>query len=1205
MHDFGPRFFSRLARKQSALTLLAGALLLCGRTASAQQSFGSISGVVQDSQGAVIPGATVALTNTAQGVLVREVTTSEEGTFVITPLPPAIYSLAVELSGFKKYVKNEIKLFAQDRIGLPPIVLEIGSSGEAITVEASVAQLQTVSAERSGVLTGSQMVDLASNTRNFSDLLKTVAGFNADTNNANGLRTDQNSIAVDGTSVMDVGNNSAGGWRMNSDIIAEFKVLTNGQQAEFGRASGANITVVTKSGGKEFHGVGYEFYRNEWMNANTFTNNYLGLARPRNRNSTFGFNLGGPVYIPGKLNRSKEKLFFFTNWEFQRPRLFDPLVRLTVPTLDERKGDFSKSASNGRPVNIRDPLTNAPFPGNQIPQNRWNQYGLQLLNVFPAPNVLGDPGYNYQYQFSGSDRRNDETIRIDYNISDRFKFFFRWLHNRRDLLQSGGLNTNNTVGIGAFHAAQGAISGAGNLTIIITPTLTNDFNYGNTRNWLPNEPDPKSGYLRANANVNLPLLFADADKLARLLPNPSFGSEVPNAPTIFISGMPYDNENPTQNITENIAKVFPTHTLKAGIFIETSTKRQTATIVNNGRLNFSTDSANPGDTGWDFSNMLLGNYQAFDQSNTYRKGLYAYQSYEWYVQDNWKVRRNMTLDYGMRFSLLKPWYEKQDQISSFVPAAFDPKQQVALYRPTLVNGARLAFNPLTGQTAPAALIGAIVPGSGNISNGTITPADAGRFGLTNGLIQDRGVHYGPRFGLAWTPAGPAGKTVVRMGGGIFYERIQGNMIFNQINFPPGLLTPKIYYGNLSDISKSSGTLFPLAAAGLSPEGKLPTVYNFNVTVQRQLPGNLLLDVGYVGTQTRHGLARVPFNEPGFGAAWLPQNQDPTRSVTASTVLGDNALPVDLYRPYPGYVGVGVAVGQSGLGAGGFLSTYGSSANYNALQVSVNRRMSRSLMFGLAYTWSKAMGTDTDYQYVANPLNHRKADYGLMTYDRTQNFVFNYIYNLPAVSKKLAAFNNPATRILLDNWQLTGITSFMSGAPIAVGSTAGNQASAIGSYAVQGVSGATLNRRITGNEGWSPRPVLSCNPNLSKDGRSLYAAIDTSCFHPASVGSTGMDSVIRPIRGPGINNWDMSIFKNVPVKGEGTYFQLRFEFYNIWNHAQWSFLNVTPTFDAAGNLTNRAGTAGGGRYGFGALNTVRTAAGAGGPRQIQLGAKFYF
>ena len=1177
-------------------------LLVAGLPVSGQQSFGSIAGEVLDGQGAVVPNAAVSLINQDQGAIVRSVLTSANGTFSITPLPPATYSLTVEFQGFKKYVKQDIKLFAQDRIGLPPISLELGSVGETLTVEASTVQLQTVSAERSGVLTGSQVVEIASNTRNFADLLRTVPGFNADTNNVNGLRTDQNAIAVDGTSVMDVGNNSAGGWRMDSDIIAEFKVLTNGQQAEFGRASGANITVVTKGGGRSFHGVGYEFYRNEWLNANTWNNNYSGLARPRNRNSTFGFNVGGPIFIPNKFNSKKEKLFFFTNWEFQRPRVFDPLARLTVPTVAERAGDFSKSQSNGRALTIMDPSAKAPFPANQIPKDRWNTYGLQLMNVFPAPNRLGvDPGYNYEYQFSGTDKRDDRTFRVDYNISDRFKFFFRLLQNSRDLLQSAGLNTNNTIGIGAFHAASGAISGAGNLTIIITPTLTNDFNYGNTRNFLPNEPDPASGYLRSNAGVTLPLLYPDADKLANLIPNMSFGSLVQNPPTIFIAGMPYDNENPTQNITDNVSKVFSKHTLKAGLYFETSTKRQTATIVNNGRINFGTDSANTGDTGWDFSNMLLGNYSQFDQSNTYRKGLYYYQSYEWYVQDNWKVRPNLSIDVGMRFSILHPWYDKLDQISSFVPSRWDPSKRVSLYQPTLAGGQRLALNPLTGQTTTAALIGAIVPNSGDPFNGIITPANSGALG--RGLIEDRGVHYGPRFGVAWLPGGASGKTVVRAGGGVFYERIQGNMIFNQINFPPGLLTPKIYYGNLNDIAKSSGTLFPLSAAGLSAEGKLPTVYNYNLSVQRELPGKVLLDAGYVGTLTRHGLARAPFNEPAFGAAWLPQNQDPTKATTAATVRGDNAMPIDFLRPFTGLVGSGTAVGQSGLGAGGFIATYGSSANYNALQISANRRLSNVFSFGLAYTWSKALGTDTDYQFVGNPLDHRKADYGLLTFDRTQNLVVNYIYNVPALTKKFGALNHPVARILTDNWQLTGLTSFNSGAPITIGGTG---LAAVGTYNVQNVGGATLNRRVTGNEGWSPRVTLTCNPNLSKGDRTLEAFINTSCMGPAAVGSTGMDSAIRPLRGPGLENWDASIFKKIPL-GETRYFQLRLEFYNILNHTQWATINTAPTFDASGKITNLPASlgGGGGRFGFGALNTARTLAGAGGPRQIQLGVKFYF
>ncbi len=201
----------KLTVARNRIFVFGVALLLTSTFLCAQQSTGSLTGIIEDSQGAIIPGAMITLINEQQGSVARTATANEDGRFVFTPLQPATYTLVVEMPGFKKYQKQGITLYAQDRIGLPPIVLEIGSAGEAVTVEASVAQLQTISAERSGVLTGSQMVDLASNTRNFSDLLKTVAGFNADTQNANGLRTDQNAIAVDGTSVMDVGNNSAGG----------------------------------------------------------------------------------------------------------------------------------------------------------------------------------------------------------------------------------------------------------------------------------------------------------------------------------------------------------------------------------------------------------------------------------------------------------------------------------------------------------------------------------------------------------------------------------------------------------------------------------------------------------------------------------------------------------------------------------------------------------------------------------------------------------------------------------------------------------------------------------------------------------------------------------------------------------------------------------------------------------------------------------
>jgi hypothetical protein len=1185
---------------------------------AAQNSSGSISGVVQDAQGALVPNAKVTLINQAQGAVVRDMDTSGEGTFFFTPVIPGTYTVTVEAQGFKKYSKSDIVLDAQARVGLPPIALEVGAIGDTISVEAGAVQLQTVSAERSGVLTEKQMNDLGSSTRAYTDLLGTVPGFNADTQNANGLRSDQNAIAVDGTLVEDVGNNSAGGWRLNPDIIAEFKVLTNGQQAEFGRASGSNITLVTKGGTQEFHGVGYEFYRNEWLNANTFTNNYNGAARTRNRNSTFGFNLGGPVYIPHKFNSSKQKLFFFANFEFQRPRNFDPLVSLTVPTALERTGDFSQTKSNNIPVTVNDPSNNkAPFPGNVVPQARWNQYGLQLMNTFPLPNKLGvDPTYNYQYAYQGTDSRHDRTIRTDWNINDHFKFFFRLLQNAENLVQSGGLNVNNTTGVGSFQSLRGTISGAGNLTIIITPTLTNEFDYGNSRNWLPNVPYTGSGYLRSKTGVNLPLLYPNADSLENLIPNMSFGAEVTDAPTVYIAGMPYRNENPTQNITDNLAKSWATHTLKAGIYLESSTKHQTATEVNNGQISFATDSSNPGDTNWDYSNMLLGNYQTFAQSNQYLEGNYYYQSYEFYVQDNWKVRSNLTLDYGMRFSYLPPWYELNNNISSFVESDFNRAQAVTLYQPTCLNGApapctgtnRGAVNPLTGVTGPAALIGAVVPNSGNLYNGIITPATStdGR-----GLIKKAPLLYGPRFGLAWTPLGAGKNLVVRMGGGVFYERLQGNMIFNQINYPPELLTPKLYYGNLSNIASAASQFFPLNAAGLSPDGKIPTVYNFNASIQRELPGHVMLDVGYVGMLNRHELARLPFNEPAFGSAFLAKNQDPTKCPVLATcnLNGSNVLPVDLLRPFPGYSGVGAAVGQSGLGGGGFIATYGSNANYNALQVSINRRAGKSMTIGGSYSWSKVLGTDSDYSFVGNYLNHRKADYAPLTFDRTQNLVVNYLYNVPNGAPRGSFLDNAFARGVLNNWQLTGITSFASGEPVPVG---GSSVISLGSYNVQNVGSTTLNAEITGNPDWAARPVITCNPNKSHGSGTLYAFINTSCFSPAGVGSTGMDSSLRPFRGPGVNNWNVSLYKKFPVgKSEQRYLQLRAETYNTWNHTQWggtvasnyeaAGFNDSPTFNAAGQITNlpTALGGGGGRFGFGALNANRPA------RTMQLGVKFYF
>src|SRR5258708_3804893 len=342
---------------------LALCFMLAALPVAAQITAGSILGTVQDPQGAVIPGAKITLTNAAQGAAsAREVTSSGEGTFLFTPVLPGTYALTIETSGFKKYTQSGIVLNVNDRLGLPPISLEVGSTGESVSVEASAIQLETVTSERSGVVTGRQMVDLGLNGRNFTGLLRTVPGATADgsgtTNDINGQRNIQNNYTVDGQSVTDIGTNAQNAYRVNVDAIAEFKVSTNSQGAEFGRNSGAQIQVVIRSGSRDFHGDGYWFKRGEWMNANTFTNNYQGIPTQAYRFMTAGYAGGGPIFIPGKFNRNRDRLFGFMSHEWNRSFQPNALRQITLPTMAERGGDFSntKDAAGGNQTNF-DPLT--------------------------------------------------------------------------------------------------------------------------------------------------------------------------------------------------------------------------------------------------------------------------------------------------------------------------------------------------------------------------------------------------------------------------------------------------------------------------------------------------------------------------------------------------------------------------------------------------------------------------------------------------------------------------------------------------------------------------------------------------------------------------------------------------------------------------------------------------------------------------------
>ena len=541
-------------------TIGAVAFVFASAALHAQNVAGSVSGVVKDAQGAVVPGAKVTLTNEEQGAAsARVVNSTPEGTFVFSPVLAGRYTVAVEMMGFKKYTQSGITLDVSDRLGLQPIVLEVGATGESVTVTADAVQLQTLNAERSGVVTSSQVVDIALNGRNYTSLLKTIPGVPGDAGagdaSVNGGRTMTNNFTLDGQNVTDIGVNEQFAYRISMDAIQEFKVSTNAQTAEFGRTDGAQIQVITKSGTKDFHGDGYWFKRGEFMNANTFTNNISGIPLQVYRYMDAGWTLGGPIYIPRVFNRSKDKLFGFISQEWNHNIIPGALHQITVPTAAQRTGDFSNTRDAGGVLQtIYDPLTRSsanpqgtPFQGNMVPSTRFSPYGPSILNWLPLPNTFGQPSYNYQSQVPSSQPSYDQIYRVDYNLSDKWRIFVRGLDSKQTQdVPYGRADTSNNLGLTPFYAPTYGWSVTTNVATIISPTFTNEFQFGYTVNGIPgNAPPAGSPYYRNVSNINVPLLYPAAN-ISGVIPNFNFSGTPTVSGTAMTSfaGTPYAQPEP-------------------------------------------------------------------------------------------------------------------------------------------------------------------------------------------------------------------------------------------------------------------------------------------------------------------------------------------------------------------------------------------------------------------------------------------------------------------------------------------------------------------------------------------------------------------------------------------------------------------------------------------------------------------------------------
>ena len=1115
------------------------------------QTTGSMAGRVVDQQGAVIANAAVTATDKTKNVTVNA-TTNDSGDFGFSSLQPGNYTILVEAAGFKKLERTNVPLDVNDKLALGDLVLQVGAVTDSIEISGQAALLQAESVERSATIVSKQIENIEVNGRNPLDLAKLIPGVVSTANFSvggvgglsnlfiNGNRGTENQLTINGVSDIDTGANGSQNVTVSLDSMAEFKILTGTYQAEYGRNAGGQVSLVTKSGTSSFHGSGYWYHRHDDLNANTFINNARGLPRNLFRFNDPGYTIGGPVYIPKLLRRTKDKLFFFFSEEFQEQLQPNAAQNKTVPTALERKGDFSQSVdNNNKPLTIKDPLTGQPFPNNMIPSSRFYAPGQALLNLYPLPNAPGQTGFNYTSQLSSRLPRREDLLRIDYNASQNVRIFGHWIQNSfPQSLPYGSFVLGPTVPVTTITDTRPGKSFAAGVTWVISPSMTNEANWGYTKNTI-DIVEVGNVLRRSTSGVTLPLLYPSAVQ-DDYIPNATFnGTHLANSPTFVTNDAPFHNHNTSIDVSDALTKIWGTHTIKTGIFLQRSRKDQTSFSDNNGSYNFGDSASNPLDTGYGYSNALLGVYNTADQSSAYINGLYRYWNIEGYVQDTWKITPRITLDYGLRLSWYQPQYDSSQQASTFVLSAWDPAKAPRLYMPTLVNGVRMATDSITGTTLPAYDIGLEVPGTGDPFNGVV---QAGK-GISKYLGPNPHPQIGPRFGVAWDVTGKQ-NIVVRTGGGIYYDRFQGNRVFDFVRNPPETVQPTLQYGFAQNIDPKNVLLAPPNLYAADPTGKVPTTYSYQFSVQSRLPWAILLDTAYVGTQARHLQDNRNLNPVPYGADFLPQNQDPTLVAANPTALaGNNALLSQFLRPLRGF---------------GQIALYESAAtsNYNSLQLTASKRFGGGLFFGAAYTWSRAMTNATsDTTWVRADNYTRQADYGPASFDRRQVLAINYVYAIPTYFK-----NSVLARALTSGWQISGVTQISTGSPFTP------------SFSISGAGNANItgNSLASGNTQEQARLVLvpGCDPYTHSS--DPFNRLNAACFKAPSPGSLGLESGINNLYTPGLINFDMAVQKEFRIT-ERFRMQFRVDAFNVFNHANFTGLNTTLNFTSYPNpvLANNA------------------------------------
>ncbi len=1133
------------------------------------------------------------------------------------------------------------------------ISLVLGAASQTVEVNAQETALVTTdSGEKSFTLETKELENFIQVGSNAAEYIKITPGFgiqNGTSNHANytgqtiginangdsgsqsplnaaysynGLPTNSLDITADGAHVSDPGCNCDTPVNPNSDFVQEFKVLTSNFSAE-NQKGPILITSVTKAGGTEFHGSAFFSARNHSLNSNDWLNNASGVKQPANSYYYPGGTIGGPIIIPGtNFNKSRQKLFFWTGFEYYKQTLDTGLLRATVPTPGELTGDFSQASvdaegfqnssgvymlPDGKPVGQ---VSTTQFPGGQIPAcsstvtTACIDPNMQaLMKLFPAPNAnpaTTAGGYNYTQSEVFSQNNTQWTIRGDYNISDNTKVFVRYNYQRETQQFPVGLWWRNGDQVPYPTPIEGknkSNSTAGTLTHVFSPTMTNETVVAYTFVGFPNVFSNPSAVDRTKVGYNYPGVFNNG--VAQI---PSFGQFGPSEAALVFNPGGFEAGGPSQglyankympSVSDTITKVVKNHTLKAGFFYEWIRNAQPANNNSNGELLVS--SGNTYTTGNEYADLITGNLNSYNEANFNRINDIDYTTYEFFLQDSWKATKRLTIDFGMRFTHFTPWEDRKGfGYSIFNMAAYSPSCAAA---PTYCG-----FEWHSADSS--------VPIGG---------------------FPTRSLFYQPRVGAAYDLFGK-GKTVLRGGWGRFYYH--SGQFTSGLDASAGVkqanLSPTNWVGNgTAGCPANTGTkgnplyvsyfsCLNIAASPASPaavdstDDKQPYTDSWSVTVGQQTPWQGYLEVAYVGNRSRD-LANT---SNGYGSdinlVPLGAMQSATDPVTGNPNTNPGLANANDWRPLQGYGDLDQA-------------TNNLYANYNALQVTWVRHAGRYTIQA-NYTYGKALGIVAP---TYNPFNLR-SNYGILPADRRQ--IFNIAYSLD--EGNLLKSSNHFLNGAANGWQLSGILSLESGPDLTTGgSTQGGGGTPNGNYNMSltcvataaelaagegcpngnaggGASGAAIipgsnvganlltgipigNQSILGTNAAALNPLVTCNPN---SGLGSHQYINANCFAaPTTVGQNG--PTLLPVSyGPAYFNWDMGIFKNFPIK-ENMKVQFRADFYNWMNHPLYSFngsnLNLSFVQDPVTQQFTQTNS------NFGTTTEKQ------GNRIIQLAVKFFF